>query len=405
MEKCTKILAVDDDKISQKMIGRALAETDFKLIYADDGIQGLDRAFADNPDIIILDVEMPGMNGYEVCEKLRGSDQTRETPVIFLSSHSTLRERMQGYEVGADDYLVKPFEKDDLNAKIKILARYREEQKLLRAQIELAQKTAHIAMTGSSELGLAMLFVEKSYSFHNYNDLGLALLQICQQFELNCALMIISEEGNQWFSLDEPIKPLEKDMLEMLDRSQRFIDFGSRTIVNFQNLSLLVRRMPLNDMERYGRMKDLLPVLLSAVDSKINAIKADIALSRQSEELMHSFGQVRGLLYYLAKTLIANQQQSTELLQRMVTELNTDLLRMGLEDDQEAYILHRIDGAIDDARQQLDASGMLYVSFSKILATLKEISGKQGLLQETFAAMNTAHVSTEVVDDGSIEMF
>ena len=248
MESEISILAVDDDKISQKMIARALSDEDYALSFADDGVQGLQAAVDQLPDIIILDVEMPGMNGYEVCEKLKNQPSTQNIPVVFLSSHSTLRERMQGYEVGADDYLVKPFEKADLIAKIRILARYLEDQKALLSEIDLAQKTAHIAMTGSSELGIAMQFVERSYALHNFNDLGVSLLHICQQFQLNCTLMIISETEPVWISIDEAIKPLEKEMIEMVDRKQRFVDFGSRTIINFHNLSLLVKNMPLDDM-------------------------------------------------------------------------------------------------------------------------------------------------------------
>ena len=405
MSSHLNILAVDDDKISQKMIGRALADEAFSVSYADNGAEGLQKAQDETPDLIILDVEMPGMNGYEVCEKLRASDLTRCIPVVFLSSHSTLRERMQGYEAGADDYLVKPFEAADLVAKLKILGRYREEQKTLQSQIAQAEKTARIAMTGSSELGIAMQFVEKSYAYHNFADLGDSLLRVCQQFDLSCLLTVLDNDEYLWFSLDEAIKPLEKEMIEMVDRQQRFVDFGQRTIVNFTSLSLLVRNMPLDDMERYGRMKDLLPVLLSAVDSKVKAIQADIALSQQSEELMRSFGQVRSRLYYLAKTLISNQHESAELLHKMVSDLNTDLLRMGLEDDQEAYILHRIDSAIEDAKQQLDASATLYHSFNGILATLKETTRNQQQLQETFAAMNESNASLETEDDGSVEFF
>lgn len=405
MDTQINILAIDDDKISQKMIGRALADDDFVISYANDGEQGLEKALSELPDIILLDVEMPGINGYEVCDKLRSTELAKDIPVVFLSSHTSLRSRMQGYEVGGDDYLVKPFENENLVAKLKILSRYREEQKTLRTRFEEAQKTAHIAMTGSSELGIAMQFVEQSYTFHNYADLSNALLQLCQQYKLNCAMMVIAEDDHLWFSADEAIKPLEKEMVEMVDRSQRFVDFGFRSIINYQNLSLLVKNMPLDDMDRYGRIKDLLPMLLAAVDSKINSIKADLALRHQSEEIMRSFGQIRSRLFYLAKSLVSNQQQSAELLQSMVTELNSDLLGMGLDDDQEAYILNRIDTAIEDANKQLDASSTLYHSFRGVLSNLKQITGKQQQLQDTFAEMNRVTISVETEDDGSIEMF
>jgi hypothetical protein len=262
-----------------------------------------------------------------------------------------------------------------------------------------------IAMTGSSELGIAMQFVEKSYGFHNYTDLTNSLLQVCQQYQLNCVALVITRQENYWYTLDEAISPLEKEMMEMLDRGKRFIDFGKRTIINYPNLSLLVKNMPLDDMERYGRMKDLLCILLTAVDAKVKTIIADQALNEQSEDLMRSFGQIRSRLYYLAKTLIDNQHEGTELLQRMVTELNADLLGMGLEEDQEAWILHRIDTAIEDAKRQLDASSFMYAVFTGVLTNLKQIGCKQQELRQTFNEMNTPSDIGEPEEDGSVEMF
>ena len=89
------VLAIDDDRISQKMISRALQGVGLKPRLANDGEHGLEEAARATPDVILLDVEMPGMNGYEVCEQLRNTPETQDTPIIFLSSHSSLRERMQ----------------------------------------------------------------------------------------------------------------------------------------------------------------------------------------------------------------------------------------------------------------------------------------------------------------------
>ncbi len=405
MPQAIGILAIDDDKISQKMIARALSDDDLRLRFADNGEAGLQAAFESAPDIILLDVEMPGLNGYEVCERLRENPDTQDVPVVFLSSHSSLRERMLGYEAGGDDYLTKPFEKEDLAAKIRVLARYREEQRLLKQQYELAQKTAYIAMTGSSELGIAMQFVEKSYAMTSYQELAESLLSTITQYQLHCALMITDGDVIEWHSLDEAIKPLEKEMLEMVDRSQRFVDFGQRSIINFQNLSLLVKNMPLEDMERYGRMKDLLPVLLAAVDAKINALRIELALVEQSEAQLRSFGRIRSHLYHLARTLIDNQNDSATLLREMMTELNAQLLGMGLDDDQEAWLLEHLDRAIEEASDRIDASGMLYHSFTDILSQLRGITAQQQALIDEYRAMMKPPEPLQAPEDDGVEFF
>jgi CheY-like chemotaxis protein len=406
MSQTYDILAIDDDKLSQKIIGKALTSGGFTPRSAFDGEAGIAEAIRKTPDIILLDVEMPGINGYEVCERLRQSEEIQDTPIVFLSSHSSIRERMQGYEVGADDYIVKPFEPEHLIARINVLLKYKEQRKELRAQYEVARKTAMLAMTGSSELAIGMQFMEKSYVYTTFEELAQGLFDATDQLLLNCCLMITTPEETLWFSSEGTIKPLEKELIEMADKTTRFFDFGSRTIVNHQEISLLVKDMPLDDMERYGRIKDLLPVLLSAVNTKYSILITELALKSQSEKLLSSFGKIRTSFYYLVKNLIENQNQSTEVLSRMVQDLNMDLLKMGLDDDQEAYLLERIDQAIDEAAEQIDASDDIRKTFSVILPQLQSITQQQKILVEAYnASHTTAPRMEQEFHEGDIELF
>jgi CheY-like chemotaxis protein len=406
MSQTYDILAIDDDKLSQKIIGKALTSGGFTPRSAFDGEAGIAEAIRKTPDIILLDVEMPGINGYEVCERLRQSEEIQDTPIVFLSSHSSIRERMQGYEVGADDYIVKPFEPEHLIARINVLLKYKEQRKELRAQYEVARKTAMLAMTGSSELAIGMQFMEKSYVYTTFEELAQGLFDATDQLLLNCCLMITTPEETLWFSSEGSIKPLEKELIEMADKTTRFFDFGSRTIVNHQEISLLVKDMPLDDMERYGRIKDLLPVLLSAVNTKYSILITELALKSQSEKLLSSFGKIRTSFYYLVKNLIENQNQSTEVLSRMVQDLNMDLLKMGLDDDQEAYLLERIDQAIDEAAEQIDASDDIRKTFSVILPQLQSITRQQKILVEAYnASHTTAPRMEQEFHEGDIELF
>ena len=406
MASVPDILTIDDDKLSQKIIKRTLEAGGFSYRVASDGKSGIAEAKHSTPDIILLDVEMPGMNGYEVCERLREDDATKDTPIVFLSSHSSIRERMQGYEVGADDYMVKPFEAEYLIARITILLKYKEERQALKDQYELARKTAMLAMSGTSELGIAMQFLEKSYSYKTFEDLSRGLFKATNQLKLNCCLRIMTDYGPQWFSSVGFIKPLEMELIEMADHTTRFIDFGSRTIVNYQDINLLVNDMPLDDMDRYGRLKDLMPFLLSGVYAKANILKTEIALLDQSRELLSSFSKIRTSLYHLVQSLLANQNESTEVLRKMIRELSMDLLRMGLDDDQEEYLLDRIDHSVEQASNQIDARDDIRKTFAVILPQLQSITRQQHVLVEAF---NASHTSAPAIEqessEGDIELF
>lgn len=408
MPHALDVLVIDDDPISQKVIRKALGGQGLELHVAIDGETGLEQAFEKTPDIIILDVEMPGMTGYEVCEQLRQDPLTVDTPIIFLSSHADLRSRMQGYEVGGNDYLVKPFEQEDLLAKIRVLAKYSENKRELRQQYDIAQQTAFSAMTTSSELGEVMLFVERSYEMHSYEDLARALFNVTDKLSINCLLMVIHGTDNMWFSSDGSISPLEQELVEMSDRNQRFVDFGQRTIVHFSYISLLVRNMPLDEPERYGRIKDLLPILLAVVNAKSGTLATEAALKQQTEDLLKAFTKIKNQIFHFTKKVMSNQDQSEEILREMINNLTMDFLRLGLDEDQEQYIIRQIDSSIHEAMNNLDASDMLYSTLRLILNNLNEVVGQQEVLVETFETLSAKKEEEAPAfesDDDGIELF
>lgn len=119
-----KILIVDDDIDSLKLIGLMLQRTGYEVVAASTGAQALSKAFAESPDLIILDVMMPDMNGYDVCRKLRAHAQTKATPIIMFTAKTMIDDKVAGFEAGADDYLTKPTHPAELASRVKtILAR------------------------------------------------------------------------------------------------------------------------------------------------------------------------------------------------------------------------------------------------------------------------------------------
>lgn len=112
-----KILLVDDDVNLTRLLGQRLQAHGHKVTIAHDGKEGLKKAKA-KPDLIILDVVMPGMNGYEVCKKLRQDKKTRKIPIIMLTGKDAPDEKIEGLFDGADNYITKPFITEVLMAHI-----------------------------------------------------------------------------------------------------------------------------------------------------------------------------------------------------------------------------------------------------------------------------------------------
>ncbi|WP_404393270.1 PleD family two-component system response regulator [Pseudoalteromonas phenolica] len=281
------VLAIDDDKLVHKIIEDALAES-CKLIRAKNGDEGLRLALKYQPDIILLDVEMPGMNGFEVCEKLKKSSETSAIPVMFLSSRTDISERMRGYNSGAADYIVKPFNREELLARINVLDDYRQVSQRLKQDMEQAQITAEIAMTDSGDMGRIMRYVGQSYHAHDLDSLSSFFFEFFIPLQLEVAVAFWHQQGEVFKSAEGAIQPIEQELLEQNRDGSRFVDFGRRTIINYPKVSLLIKNMPTDDPAMYGRYKDLLPHILEATNAKIQ----DMEESEQALNQVEQIGQV-----------------------------------------------------------------------------------------------------------------
>lgn len=113
-----KILIVDDDLESLKLIGLMLQRRGYQIVAAPDGPQALTKAESEHPDLIILDVMMPGMDGYEVCRRLRANPATAQTPIIMFTAKTTVSDKVTGFQAGADDYLTKPIHPAELASRV-----------------------------------------------------------------------------------------------------------------------------------------------------------------------------------------------------------------------------------------------------------------------------------------------
>ncbi len=112
-----KILIVDDSKIAQGMLAEIFNDT-YDLNFQDDGLAGIEAARHIKPDLILLDINMPDLDGLEVCRILKKEEETRDIPIIFVTSHDSVDEKVKGFHVGADDYVVKPFYPPELQARV-----------------------------------------------------------------------------------------------------------------------------------------------------------------------------------------------------------------------------------------------------------------------------------------------
>ncbi len=136
------VLAIDDSPEIHQLLKFRLRNLDVELAHADCGFDGFDQALAVNPDLILLDVMMPDASGFDICRKLKTTTQTRNIPVIFLTGASDVDQKVLGFDVGAVDYIQKPFDSVELNTRVRAALRTK------RFQDRLAQSAMIDGLTG-----------------------------------------------------------------------------------------------------------------------------------------------------------------------------------------------------------------------------------------------------------------
>lgn len=119
----TRILVVDDDPVNLKLVTVVLKQAGYETFTAPSGPEALRHLDEIRPDLVISDVEMPGMNGYELTRQLRQHPLTAHLPIMILTAHDTVQEKIRGFEAGADEYMLKPFDPSELQARVRALLR------------------------------------------------------------------------------------------------------------------------------------------------------------------------------------------------------------------------------------------------------------------------------------------
>src|SRR6185369_6697587 len=121
MTSSARILVVEDELPMRTALADVLSEEGYRVLTADNGELGLERALADKPDLILLDIMMPQLDGYAVCTELRRLQNP--VPILMLTAKGQVEDRVKGLDVGADDYLVKPFSTEELLARVRAMLR------------------------------------------------------------------------------------------------------------------------------------------------------------------------------------------------------------------------------------------------------------------------------------------
>ncbi|MBU0511417.1 MAG: response regulator [Chloroflexi bacterium] len=205
-----RILIVDDDPFNRKLVSATMENAGYDVATSESGPDTLARIEEIKPDLIILDVMMPDMDGYEVCRRLRSESHTAHTPIIMLTAGDTLKEKIEGFEAGADDYMTKPFQPAELQARVGGLLR-----RSVSVKDEVDKTTSKIMAVFSLRggVGVSTLSTNLAVGLAQLWGRPVALLDLALTAGQS-ALMLNLPLRNTWADLTSmPVDEIETDLL------------------------------------------------------------------------------------------------------------------------------------------------------------------------------------------------
>lgn len=192
------------------------------------------------------------------------------------------------------------------------------------------------AMNYSSEIGLILEFYKVCISARSFRELANYIFMTMQKLGLKCSFQVYDLNGQaNGFTEQGEIPPLEKDIMLLARNQSRFYDFGVRTIVSYETFSLLIKNMPLDDSDRYGRLKDILGTLCDAIGSRVDVLLTNDSLLQKQQVVE----KVSETIMDVDSSFSQRQKQNVAAIENMLEELEETLLVLGLTEYQEENVL------------------------------------------------------------------
>lgn len=372
MSECHKIAIVEDESMQRMLLTKVLGKQ-YSVCAFETGEAFL--AALPAVDVVLLDIEMPGINGFVTCQQLRADLDHGQTPVIFISSHDTTAERVAAYEAGGDDFLVKPLNIGELQHKIAQFIRQQEREAALAEQSSFASKTAFSAMSSMGELGVVLEFMRRSFACQTYQDVAEALLATLQAYDLRGTVQVRGQYGVCDQVSDNSYHPLQASVVETLAQMGRIVQFRSRVIVNYPQVSLLVHNLPLEDEERVGRLRDHLTTLVEGADARVQALDVSASLVLQQQQIAAALHGIRTSMEHSSVHALNNRNRSQDVLSGMSDRIEREFTVMGLTEYQEGLILGVINDAGSHVLSLFDEAADIEKSFTDVIKRMENLVG------------------------------
>lgn len=394
-----EVILVYENWLSDK--GKYIAEN-FSADVVESVDSALERVEAHELKILVIDTVLSLEFNLDFFRSLLQAASIEHVPVITLVSSCELAQKLTAYDLGVDDFIDASVGGDEACLRIKRSMYNHIAHEHLKSRLELANQTAHTAMSDCSDLGANIQFLLAVHDCDNLDQLGQQLFSTLRRYGLHCSLQMRSALGEKNMEAHGMAKDLESQLLAQLCDSGRFIDFGSRTVINYDRVSLLIKNMPLNDAVKYGAIKDNIFSLLQGVNARIIALEDKERLLEEKEALRKISNDV-GLVMDSLKAsyqkvmcdIVYEVENVAELIQTKVPSL-------ALNEEQESFLERAAEQAIVETNRIFNEGLVVDEIFARLESVIECSLKNAGPARNTETEM---HSRLDISGDDPVELF
>lgn len=341
-----RVLIVDDSTDDIHVLMENL-KRDYAVLAATSGRKALAMANkAPHPDVILMDVMMPDLDGYQTCRQLKEHPETQDIDIIFISAQDTTEEKLAGYDAGGSDYLIKPVQPSELQQKVKLAIKHRDAHAESAAEKSMMMQTAMTAITSAGEQGVVLDFMRRSFTVQSMEELATLVVETTANYGLENSVQIRSSIGAFNASTSDSMSPLEIELLSRLKDAGRLKTVGRRLIANFGNVSMLIKNMP-DDEDKSGRLRDHLAILLEGAEIRLQALE----MAERLAELVADSNQA---LQDIGVQQKRQKEAALQIMDDVMKELEASFMRYGLTEEQEQRLLKVVQTGIDKSLENFE---------------------------------------------------
>lgn len=351
MNETFSIFAVDDDPVMNTLLSAVLGKQ-YAVEVFESAEACLERLATQTPGMFLLDVSLPGMDGYSLCRHLRQNEATRTVPVTFLSGHDSEEDRIVGYEAGGDDFVVKPFSTDELLRKVAVAKRLVREKTALQTHSHDAEKLAGAALSGIGENVILIQLLRELCRCSKATEVAEAVFEHAFSLGLKSVVQVRVGDFRYTLSVEGIDRPLEISVMSHVNELGRTFEFRKRAVFNHPKISVMINDMPFEDASTCEKIRERLALMIEAANVRLDAIETattgtggNVDVTKHND-MSETATPIREALQSLDKRQKQMRTEATGIIYRMQEDFVRSFAHLGLSDDQEVFISNLLNDSV-----------------------------------------------------------